>query len=147
MLRFTLVSVGLGDLVAGTTQLGADLFVAAVAPHVQRDLVARHGQADHGGQVTRGHNGLAVHLADHVTGLQTRLFSGATTFHVGHQRTFGGVELEGVGQGLVDLLHHHPQAGMFDLAGGDDLVLDLGGQVDRDGKRHTLVTTGAAVDL
>ena len=36
---------------------------------------------------------------------------------------------------------------MFDLAGGDDLVLDLGGQVDRDGKRHTLVTTGAAVDL
>ena len=36
---------------------------------------------------------------------------------------------------------------MLNLAGGDDLVLDLGGQVDRDGEGYALVTTGAAVDL
>ena len=36
---------------------------------------------------------------------------------------------------------------MFDLAGGNDLVLDLGRQINRDRERHTLVTTGAAVDL
>ena len=54
---------------------------------------------------------------------------------------------ERVGKGLVDLLYGYTEASMFGFAGSDDLVLDFAGDVDGDGKRHTLVATAAAVDL
>ena len=115
-------------------ELGLNRFGRSLAPDVQCDLVAGGGHADDGGQVARRHHRLAVHLADHVSGLQACLVCRATFLNRGDQSTFGFVQLEGVGQYLVNFLHRHAQARVFDLAVRDDLVLDLAGQVNRNGK-------------
>ena len=50
-------------------------------------------------------------------------------------------------QRLVDVLHFDAEPAVLDLAGLDDLILDLLGQIDRNRKRHALVAAGVAVDL
>ena len=125
-------------------QLGVDGLRLPLADDAQLHRATRCAQPHQRGQVARGHDGLAVEVGDHVARFQARLGGGATFLH---QRAFGFGQLERVGQRLIDLLYRHAQARVLDLAGLDDLLLNAGRQLNRNGKGHALITARAAVDL
>ncbi|CUJ79951.1 Uncharacterised protein [Achromobacter sp. 2789STDY5608628] len=147
LLHLAAVAGGLRPVLRHAAQRRHDFLGGAVAPQVHRDLLARRGQRDQRRQIAGRHDGAAVDLAHHVAGLQAGLLGRAAFLDAGDQRAGRRIELERVGQVLVDLLHRHAQARMLHLAVFQDLVLDLVRHVDRDRERQALEAAGAAVDL
>ena len=48
---------------------------------------------------------------------------------------------------MIDLLHAHAQLGMLRFAGGLNLLLHTGGQINRNRERYALIAARAGVDL
>jgi len=119
----------------------------ALAHHVERHAVARLRAAHDRGEVARALDALAVEREHHVARAQSGLLGRAARRHAGDQRAARAVELERLGQALVQLLHRDAEPSVPHAAGGEDLVLDANRHVDRDREGQALVAAGARIDL
>ena len=118
-----------------------------VAPDLELDPFARRREADQARQAARAHDRLAVDLGDDVARLQAGVGRCAARCDVRDQRAFDMLHAERIGKRLVQVLHRHAEPAVRSLAGGDDLVLHLERNVDRDRERETLEAAAARIDL
>ena len=69
------------------------------------------------------------------------------TGRISDQRPCGLVELEGLGQNLVQILHRDSQPGVTHFTGTQNLLFNPLCHIDWNGKRQSLVTAGTRIYL
>src|SRR6185312_15044593 len=110
-------------------------------------MLSRGGHVNARGKVAGTEDGRVVEAQDDIPRLQSPLSRRAPRLNLRYERATGRAELEGLCQRLIDVLHLDAQLSMLDLACFNDLLLNLLGDIDRDGKGHALIAAGVGVDL
>src|SRR6202008_1727084 len=115
----------------------------ALAPDLERRGRARTGRADQARQVARALDRLAVEADDDVGRLDAGLVGRAALLDRVHQRAARAVQPERGGEVARHFLDHHADAAAGDAALLAQLLLDVDGDVDRDGEGQAHEAAGA----
>ncbi len=98
-------------------------------------------------QIGRQVNRLAVEVGNDVAIFQASRFRRTARHNLRDQRTGCFFQTKRLSQVFADLLNHHTEPAAADFAFFFQLIGDIHGHIDRNGKRHAHKTTGAGVDL
>src|SRR5205085_7243809 len=123
------------------------LLARSIAPDLQRYLRSGFDRRDHGRQITRARDLLAVEFEDHVARLEAGLGPGAAFLDRRHQRAARLLQAEVLRERLVHFLNRDAEPAVAHFAVLLDLVLRLYCDVDRHGEREALEAAAATEDL
>ena len=126
---------------------GLDFQRFAVAQDGHGHGLAHRRHADHPRQLRGVLDRFAAVAQDHIALLEAGAGRRAVWQDLRHQRAARSVELERLGQIVVDRLQQHAEPAAGDLAGRLHLLDDLYRQLDGNGERQPHVAAGAAVNL
>ena len=116
----------------GKRHLGARF--CAVPPQLERHRLARVPFGDHARQAAHFADALAVHLQNHVAGLDARACRRPGGIDRRHQRAFGLVEAEARRQVVADMLDAHAEPPALDRAAHLQLRHDIARKRGRNGE-------------
>ena len=137
-----------GDaLVLHFAQGDVDADRLAVANDLQAGGRAGLHQRDLGRQIGRIVDVLLADPGDHIAGLQAGACRRPILLDLADQSAVRRLQAEGVDQRLIQFLDADTEPSARDLAGLDQLLLDIRGDIDRNCERQALKAAGAAVDL
>ncbi len=139
-MRRAVVVIELGDR-------DVELARCSFAPDLHGASAARFDAGDRARQVPAGRDRLAVEFQDDVTRFDASFRRRTVGIDGRHQRAGRLAQTEGFGQFLGDFLDDHADTAARHFAVALELLSDVHGDVDRDGKRQTHKAAGAAVDL
>src|ERR1700723_3265909 len=142
-----LVAGSLGGLVI--QQYGFDIHLAAlvIAPVADVRLAAGRNLGDDARQVVGLVDVVAIDHGDDVAGLQAGPLAGAFRLHGADESAVRRTQTERRSQLLIHRLHGHPDAAAAYLALGEQLILDVKREVDRNREGDAHVAARTAVYL